>query len=136
MRNFSLSRTRVVLGLTTLKRDFDLIRAILLQAEKAPAGGALHVLEFEQEVDGAVVADHIQLAIDANLIEGQVISDDPLVFAITRLAWEGHDFLEHARNDTIWKKVRAEAKTKGTSVTIHILNSLLAKAAEKYAGLD
>jgi hypothetical protein len=51
------------------------------------------------------------------------------------ITWHGHDFVEHTRNDTIWKKVQAEARAKGTSVTLHVLNALLAKAAEKYADL-
>lgn len=119
----------------SMKRDFDLIRSILLQVEKADTGDELLTLAIEEGVKDVVLAEHIQLAIDAGLIEGQVISDDPVGFAITRLTWQGHDFLEHARNDTIWKKVQAEARAKGTSVTLHVLNALLAKAAEKYAGL-
>jgi hypothetical protein len=118
-----------------MKRDFDLIRSILLQVEEADSGNPVQILHFDEDVKDPVLAEHIELAIDAGLIDGQVISDDPVGFAITRLTWQGHDFLEHARNDTIWKKVQAEARAKGTSVTLHVLNALLAKAAEKYAGL-
>lgn len=135
MHFFPNSR-EVALFRRNMKRDFDLIRSILLQVEKADSGKPVHSLQVDESVADAVLAEHIQLAIDASLIEGQVISDDPVGFAITRLTWQGHDFLEHARNDTLWKKVQAEAKTKGTSVTIHILNSLLEKAAAKYAGLE
>jgi hypothetical protein len=40
-----------------------------------------------------------------------------------------------ARNNTVWKKVLAEAKSKGTLVNVTVINGLLKKAAAKYAGL-
>jgi hypothetical protein len=49
---------------------------------------------------------------------------------------KGHQFLANARNDTIWKKVLAQAKEKGQSVGITVLNGLLEQAAKKYAGLE
>jgi hypothetical protein len=119
-----------------MTRDFDLIRSILLQAEQAPSSQPLQTLSIEESTPGSDVAEHIELMIEQRLIEGEVLSRDPLAFGIYRLTWAGHDFLENARNDTIWKKVMAEAKSKGTSMTIVVLNGLLSKAAEKYAGLE
>ena len=49
---------------------------------------------------------------------------------------KGHQFLANARNDTIWKKVLNQAKEKGQSVGITVLNGLLEQAAKKYAGLE
>ncbi len=116
-------------------RDFNLIREILLHVEKAPSGEPLHTLQMEDNIADAVVGEHIALLVDAGLVEGAVCSLKPLLFTIVRLTWAGHDFLENARNDTVWKKVMAEAKAKGTSVSMAVLNGLLAKAAQKYAGL-
>lgn len=53
-----------------------------------------------------------------------------------RLTMKAHDFLANARNNNIWKKVLAKAQAEGTSVSVSILNGLLKKAAEKYAGLE
>jgi hypothetical protein len=117
-------------------RDFDLIRSVLFQVEQAPAGEPLMSLQIDAGMDPAVLGEHLEIMIGQNLIEGEVISLKPLAFLIHRLTWQGHDFLEHARNDTIWKKVMAEAKSKGVSMTVVILNGLLSKAAEKYAGLE
>jgi hypothetical protein len=108
----------------------------MLQVEKAPSGEPLMFLQVEGEIPPAVIAEHLEIMIKHNLIEGEVYSLNPCAFAIRHLTWQGHDFLEHARNDTIWKKVMAEAKAKGVSMTIVILNGLLSKAAEKYAGLE
>jgi len=119
-----------------MTRDFDLIRNILLQAEKADSAAPLMFLRIDANIDPAVLGEHLEIMIEENLIDGEVISRNPVAFIIRRLTWKGHDFLEHARNDTIWKKVMAEAKSKGVSMTVVILNGLLSKAAEKYAGLE
>ncbi|MBC2592864.1 DUF2513 domain-containing protein [Ruficoccus amylovorans] len=118
-----------------MKRDFDLIRSIMLQVEQADSGTALVVLEVGPDIRDSAVAEHIELMVEADLVVGEVFSRDPLTFAIQRLTWGGHDFLENARNDTIWKKVVAQSKAKGSSMTLTILNGLLSRAAEKYAGL-
>ena len=118
-----------------MTRDFDLIRDILFQVEKAPAGDPLYALAVHSEIENAALAEHVQLLIERGLIEGEVRDFRAPMFTIHRLAWAGHDFVNNARNDTIWKKVMAEAKEKGASVTLTVLNGLLTKAAEKYAGL-
>jgi hypothetical protein len=119
-----------------MTRNFDRIREILFQVEKAPSGEPLQFLSFERELDDAELGEHLEIMIEAGLIDGEVCSLRPLSFIIRRLTWLGHDFVNNARNDTIWKKVMAEAKSKGTSVTMTVLNGLLTKAAQKYAGLE
>lgn len=51
-----------------MTRDFDLIREILFQVEKAPSGEPLQFLSFEQEVDDAVVGEHLEIMIEAGLL--------------------------------------------------------------------
>jgi hypothetical protein len=76
------------------------------------------------------------LVSEDGLVDGEVLSLRPLSFVVQRLTWSGHDFLENARNDTVWKKVFAEAKVRGTSVSLTVLNGLLTKVAQKYDGLE
>jgi len=118
-----------------MTRDFDLIREILFQVEKSPSGEPLQFLSFKHKIDDAVVGEHLQLMIEADLIDGEVLSLRPVSFVIKRLTWTGQDFVSNARNDTVWRRVMADAKAKGTSVTMSVLNGLLTKGAQKYAGL-
>jgi len=119
-------------------RDFDLIRNILFQIEAAPAGMVMQspVFALEKGVGAEVFGQHVQLLFDAGLVDGKMIDADEPMFVITRLTWEGHEFLNNARNDTVWKKVMSDAKEKGTSMTMVVLNGLLSKFAQKYAGLS
>ena len=118
-------------------RDFNLVRNILLEAEATSAGEAISSFNFDG-FDEYTIAEHVEIMIDSGLLDGQVSHSFgiPLDYVVRKLTWQGHDFLANARNDTIWKKVMAEAKEKGTSMTMVVINGLLTKAAQKYAGLE
>ena len=52
-----------------------------------------------------------------------------------RLTWKGHEFLDAARNDTIWKKALGHIKKAGVQVTLPVLEEVLKKAAKDLLGL-
>lgn len=121
-----------------MERDFNLIRRILLSVETKPVGELLQDLLYD-DTDQYIVAEHVRIMIEEGLIDGKVtdyINGMPPGYLIRRLTWKGHDFLANAKNDTIWKKVMSEAKEKGTSMTTVVINGLLTKAVQKYAGLE
>jgi hypothetical protein len=121
-----------------VKRDPELIRNILLRIEANPAGNTLEHMEFEGHT-WEDIAEHVQLLIDASFIDGTVTGQRgkwPTAFLVQRLTWIGHEFLAKARNDTLWKKVVAQAQEKGMSTSMSIINGLLEAAAKKYVGLD
>jgi hypothetical protein len=120
-----------------MERNFNLVRQILLQVEATPPGTIIQELTCEG-FDKPTIIEHVEIMIEANLLDGLVTttlagSDG---FLLRKITWQGHDFLANAKNDTIWKKVMNEAKEKGSSVSLVVLNGLLTKAAQKYAGLD
>ena len=112
-----------------MKRDFNLIRQILLDVEKAPVGRAISELIYESHEE-AVVSEHIKLLIDASFLEGTIdigtehhnegTQQIILWYEIYRLTWEGHDFLDNAKNDAVWKKVMADAEDKGMSLAMSV----------------
>ena len=120
-----------------MQRDWELIRRILMEVENLPSGGITQSIQIEG-VDSATVAEHIKLLVNKGFLDGETydLNAGSSGYVIKGISWEGHDFLENARNDTVWKRVMAESKAKGTSMTMVVLNGLLTKAAQKYAGLD
>lgn len=119
-----------------MTRNFDLVRQILFQIERAQSGEPVQQLSVEGDVVETELGEHLEIMIESGLLDGEVVSLTPLIFHIRRLTWAGHDFLNNARNDTVWKRVLDEANAKGMSVTMTVLNGLLTKAAQKYAGLE
>ena|ERR1043166_5041248 len=120
-----------------MQRDLELIRNILLDAESVPAGQTIFGFEFSGQTEAEILG-HVELLIDAGYLDGTIMrgrQGQPMKCAVKKLTWEGHEFLADAKNDTVWKRVVAEAKEKGTSTSMVVIQGLLSKAAQKFAGL-
>ena len=93
-----------------MKRDMDLIRAILLEVEKSPSLGGCRIEIPKRSREELYY--NAQLAQEAGLIDGRFLPNSA-EFHVLRLTYEGHEFLDAARNDTLWAKAK-ETVTKNT----------------------
>jgi hypothetical protein len=109
-----------------MKRDMDLVRLMLLRTESNHVDeevAAKYHAECEK-YDAPVRAHHIAIMIEAGLVVGHVTPDQngfPSKGFILRLTWQGHEFLDAARDDTTWKKVRDKVIKPTASFTFGIL---------------
>lgn len=93
-----------------MKRDMDLVREILRQIEATESGKKVNLDIPNYDEDE--ISLHVELLIERGLIEGKAKASSDgsahriLAYWITRMTWEGHDFLDAARNDTIWEKAK------------------------------
>ena len=107
-----------------MKRDMDLIRSILQRVESCEDP---HGLEHMPEIDGysqAQVSYHIKLLHDAGLVEAQIADGFETVypdFLSINLTWTGQDFLDAAKDDTLWKKAKETVIKPGASFTFDLL---------------
>jgi hypothetical protein len=110
-----------------MKRDFDLIRKMLLTIEERPSGWAPSELKIDGYTDEQV-GYHAYLLVDGGYAKGEdassMVSDSPEGM-IQCLTWEGHDFIEAARDETRWRKAMGIVTAKGGSVTLDVLKQLL-----------
>jgi len=114
-----------------MKFDPNLMRAILLDTEEIPAGEAAHGFEYEGRAQ-AEVYRHAQILVDEGFIEGQYINGNkgfPVEFHITDLTYRGHQFLENARNDTLWKKALNSIRDTGKTMSVAVIEAVLVKLA-------
>jgi hypothetical protein len=92
-----------------MKRNWDTIREILTKLEETTVKqGALRLSNFPSE-RAADVSYHMELLIEVGLVTGQMsktISREPQDFFALRLTWEGHEFLDAVRSDTVWQKTK------------------------------
>lgn len=118
-------------------RDFDLIRKILLEVQSSPAGAHPFSIEFPGEYGQEVVNEHVELLIEAGLIKGKVIKalSGVVGMAIRGLTWEGHDFIQAAEKEAVWKKTFEIIKDKGGAITFDLLKELLKSVAKSALGL-
>jgi hypothetical protein len=109
-----------------VKRDMDLIRALLLYFESRP------FLKTETVVpmDGCteeVVRYHLLLLAQAGLVdfEPELTSTGRIIRAhVLGLNWAGHEFLDAVRSEGVWRKLLAYAKDKGGSLPFDLLKTL------------
>ena len=109
-----------------MKRDMELVRQILLQVEQAENDPNEWIdLSFDQW-SHEVVSYHCKILNDARLIEAQDLSDlsgsDWRPLALT---WEGHEFFDAARNDTVWNKAMTSLKEKSMTVPFEVLKAVV-----------
>lgn len=93
-----------------MKRDLDLVRDILLIVEKAD--GTVYDAGLCDKRHGIErVALHVELMRERGLIEAKVDydpgCDEPINIEIYRLTWEGYDYLDTIRSETVWRKAKA-----------------------------
>jgi hypothetical protein len=89
-----------------MKRDMDLARQILLEIEKQPSWGSEINLSMEDYSDEDV-SYHVMLLHEAGLIVAVDLSSfSDIKWIPTRLTWQGHEFLDAARDNNRWNKAK------------------------------
>ena len=115
-----------------MKRDMDLIREILLFAEKHCDGKyeyGINVAELPQKyhnINEFELREHITLTIENGLIEASGAFGD---YSIGRLTWEGHEFLGNARSPKAWNTAKRIAGHLSLSAFTGVLTRLASERA-------
>lgn len=113
-----------------MKRDMDLVRKILLEVESWPADSPPGQVAIDS-VDPRVVARHVGLLAEADFLDARNVSNsrDGEQWVVDHLTWTGHDFLDAARSDTVWRKTTGAIQKVVGSVSFEVLKAALNKAA-------
>jgi hypothetical protein len=101
-----------------MRRDMDLIREILLFTETGQETSDNRNLSRQE------VAYHFWLLKDAGYVDALIQRDEknvPIGFHINSLTWEGHEFLDAMRDDTLWKKAKETFIKPGASWTAKLI---------------
>lgn len=121
-----------------MKRDWDLIRALLLEIEERCGPEPVGAEQLQAGSDRPQVAYHVGLPIEAGLVAGEdTTSHAGEDYMVQRLTWRGHEFLEAARDDTRWKRAKTTIVSKGGALMFELVKETLiagARAAIAAAG--
>lgn len=105
-----------------MKRDMDLCRKILLEVEGSKSGESIEMVQTGASGDDVI--EHLQLLQDAGLIEARV-DRHSRNYSIQRLTWDGHEFLQAARDDGVWAKAKERVGSAWQSLTFTLLKEVL-----------
>ncbi|MCF6337055.1 MAG: DUF2513 domain-containing protein [Gammaproteobacteria bacterium] len=112
-----------------MKRNMDLIRSILLALEKVESAGKMQQLSIDGIAE-EVLSYHVKLLFQAGLIEAHDASGvNDFKWYPVSLTWDGHEFIEAARNDTTWKNVTSQLIEKTGGLVFEVLKGSLIKSA-------
>ena len=111
-----------------MKRGMDLIRAILLSIEAEEHGFAtkIEIPNYTQGKIGyhAVLLGEAGLAVVSNVTTFGAKSPQALV---VRLTWSGHEFLDAARDKSIWNQAKDKIGSANIQVWLTVLSALVLK---------
>lgn len=120
-----------------MKRNWDTIRKNLKTIESLTNHCSTITNSEVAEKNGVEIGEctyHIKLLLDAGLIEGQCSDyqgDVGSACFIQRLTWEGHEFLDQIKSDTVWAKVKQTASQQGLELTLGLVGKLAVKIIDQ-----
>lgn len=115
-----------------MKRDMELVRQVLIALEEDA-----HVVPSIDGYTDTEVMYQIKILANGGFLEAEdaTANSRDYYFVVESLTWEGHEFLEAIRSQTIWDRTKEMIKEKGGSLPVEIVKTLAIEAAKKYVGL-
>ena len=126
-----------------MKRDYDLIRFILIDVEADVDEWSKNVNQ-QAKADYDVINGHVELLVDHGELKyptdnkGQydVLIDGTWIPSLCKLTMEGHDLLDNIRNPSIFKKIKQKVENIGGQVSLEIFKTLAAETFKSVAGIS
>lgn len=122
-----------------MKRDMDLVREILIAMERSEDGDLnFDALGHERQQ----VYLHIELMKEHGLVDALIVRSDDgpgheiLLCKTERLTWDGHDFLDKARNESIWKQATRKCLNETGGLSFELLKGCLIHVAKQNLGIE
>ena len=113
-----------------MRRDLNLVRKILMAVEECD-DDYINDLEIPQ-YSYRTVNYHLELMSQAGLLKAEVFhaaQEKYLKSLISEITWNGHDFLDAVRNDTVWRKTKSQINKLGGSITFEAVKKIALKIA-------
>ena len=108
-----------------MKRDMDLVRSIMIEVEKNPDPLAWADVQVPGHTSQEI-AYHVMLLYEKGLIDANdCSSNDGMDWKAKRLTFDGHEFLDAARSDTVWHKAKERVLSTTGTLTLEGLKMAL-----------
>ena len=106
-----------------MKRDLELCRTLLFLTEEMEGSPGRLALPEIEGFSRDQIGYHVYLLQDAGLLKAHDARsrDNQWGFYPSHLTWAGQEFLDAARNDTIWKKAKEQIMSTAGVVTVEAL---------------
>lgn len=122
-----------------MKRNMDLIRALLLEIEEKHDGSGRSVKITGTGNSEVEVVEHLFMLTEAEMIESRDASHmQGRGIIVLRMTWKGHEYLDNIRDPEIWEKTKSGAEKIG-GFSLDIVSALakgfIKKKIEQHTGV-
>lgn len=120
-----------------MMREMNLVREILKWAADQEESGIDGNPSFPEYTDEQVDY-HVYIMWQAGLVEAIDIStmgDSGRAAMLSSVTWAGHDFLDAAKDNTVWERAKKKVLSSSASFTFDLLKDLLVLGAKGPLGL-
>ena len=111
-----------------MRRDLDLVRQLMLQIEALPA--APPVQYRMSEIEDPVLLAHLEMLIEAGLVNGRISRSQGArgdVISVSGLTWQGHEWIEMVRSQSLWNEVKSAVLDAGGVLTFELTKAVATK---------
>lgn len=110
----------------------DLFRKVLLKVEELPTN-TLWSCDGIEGYSPEQVGYHLELAMDEGFVFARRATDEGENFFVKRLTNAGHEFLEAAKQETLWQKAKEMVLRNAGSLTVEALKLALSHLMQSAA---
>ncbi|NMM98126.1 DUF2513 domain-containing protein [Bifidobacterium olomucense] len=120
-----------------MRRDMDFVRHILQVCEESdnPVNASVFV---DNEHPLKLVLHHYRIMAQADLVDAAfngTWNGGTMRATINELTWQGHEFLDATRSDTLWTKTKQKVGATLGTVSFATLSHLAETLADKALGI-
>lgn len=117
-----------------MKRDFDLIRKLLIFFEEKETSEQVQVPPID-DYDETAIRYHLVLLYEAGFLRCEPATSetsDRVIYVLPfNLTWDGHEFLAKIKSDGTWSRIRNTIESKGGALAFSVINSLATTLAQQ-----
>ncbi|WP_131782560.1 DUF2513 domain-containing protein [Legionella gresilensis] len=109
-----------------MKRNWDMIRSILLKVEELEPNALLNLDVFPVEIHNEI-SYHLEILEEAGVLIGKIHKTpggSPHGFHLIRLTWLGHDLLESIRSELRWVEIKKQIHAKHIELNLENIISI------------
>jgi hypothetical protein len=126
-----------------MKRNMELIRELLQAIEASEISTVLPSSQLNLKTDwtSRERCYNLNLMVGAGFLDASPLKTGAGVqdFLIKSMTWQGHDFLDSTRDESIWKTVKETLVKKGLSlegVAFNVLTQVISAVAKNHINLE
>lgn len=84
------------------------------------------------QISESKVLYHVSIMVEAGLIKANCYDQqDGSNCLISRLTWDGHEFLDQIKSDTVWNEIKQTASQKGLDLTLGLATKIAVKIIDQ-----